>query len=454
MKIVIAGCGKIGRSVVESLVEEGHDVFVIDKEETVAKTVGDVFDVQCFIGDATDYSALSAAGVAEAELFASLTCSDETNLLACFMAKTMGAQRTIARVRNSQYFRTDESIEMLRKELKIDLAINPDKIVAEELLRMLQIPAALKTESFLRNQFELVEIPVKDDSVLCGYSLAELRQKYRSRFLVCCVQRGGKVYIPDGSFVIEKGDRIGLTALKNEMASVLNSIGMGAPFARNVMILGGSRIAMYLCRELEKSNAKIKIIDKDIDVCNRLNDVLQKTAIIHGNGVDVDVLREEGILNTEAFITLTGLDELNLLLSYRAAEFDVPKVITKLNTRGFFKTANKLNLDTIITPHKVIASIFVRYARALENSLGSVIETLYKFMDDEVEAAEFIIEKDWKYQNIPLKNLTLKQNLLVSGIRRGNSVIIPTGEDSLMSGDSVVIISSERITDLSDIIKK
>lgn len=454
MKIVIAGCGKIGKSVVESLVRGGHDVFVIDTDEAVCKKVGDVYDVQCFIGNATDHDALVEAGVKDAELFASLTCDDESNLLACFMAKNLGAKKVIARVRNPHYYKTEESIEVLRRDLGIDLAINPDKLVAEELLRMLQIPSALKTETFLKGRFEIVEVPVKDDSVLCGKSLAELRQKYKSRFLVCCVKRGGEVYIPDGSFVVEKGDTIGITSLTGEMAKVLSSIGMGSPLCKNVMIVGGSRIAMYLCRELEKTGAKIKIIERNPDVCNYLSDVLEKTSVVLGNGTDDEVLLEEGIMNSDAFITLTGLDELNLLMAYRALELKVPKVVPKINTKSFHNTARTLNLDTIITPHNVIALLFDRYARALENSLGSIIESLYRFMDERVEAAEFVIEEDWKYTGIPLKDLKLKPNILVAAMKRGNRVTTPTGDDSFKVGDSVVIVSVDSVANLSDIIKK
>lgn len=450
MKIIVIGCGKIGTTIIASLAAEGHEVVGVDQSDAVIAEISDIYDVMCVCGNGADYNTLFEAGVEKADMVISVTGSDELNCLSCFLAKRMGAQHTVARIRNPEY--SVKNIGFMRQHLDISLVINPELLAAQELFNILKLPSAVNIEMFSRRNFEMVELRVKPDSLLDGCRLSELRKKYNASFLVCVVQRGEEVYIPDGNFELKAGDRIGLTAAPTEVQKLLKKLGILQKQARNVMILGGSRTAFYLSKLLLKSGNTVKLIDKDHKRCVELSEILDGAVVIEGDGAEQELLFEEGIHNMDAFVALTGMDEENILISFFAASQNVPKVISKVNRTELASMAQKLGLECIVSPRKIIADIMLSYVRALENSLGSNVETLYKLMDGKVEALEFNVQSDFKYVNIPLKDMRLKPNILIAGILRKRKALIPTGEDSICSGDKVIVISAGRpLNDLADI---
>lgn len=451
MRIIVVGCGKIGKTIIENLIAEGHDITVMDNDPKVISEVTNIYDVLSLCGSGTDCEALSEAKVNTAELFIAVTGSDEFNMLSCFLAKKMGAKHTVARIRNPEY--NAKQFDYLRKELSISVAINPELSAAKEMFNILKLPSAIKVETFSRGNFEMVEIFVKPDSTLDGISLIELRKKYTQKFLVCVVERDDKIYIPDGNFVLRKGDRIGLLASPAEIQHLLKNLGISQKKARNVMILGGGKTAYYLSRMLLLSGNSVKIVDIDHTRCIQLSEALPEAVIINSDGANRELMLEEGIGSVDAFVSLTGDDEKNILLSYFASEHNVPKVITKVNRSEYLATAEKLGLESITAPRRAVAGVVVRYARALENSIGSKVETLYRLMDDKAEALEFEVAADSEIIGIPLKELKTKSNVLVGGIIRGRRAIIPNGDDVILSGDKVVVISTgERFANLEDII--
>lgn len=452
MKIIVMGCGKIGKTIVENLTNEGYDVLAIDKNPDVITEITNVYDTMGVCGNGADCDTLTEAGVESADLFVAVSASDELNLLACFIAKKLGAKHTICRVRNPEY--NDKELNFMRQHLELSMAINPEALAGKALYNLLKLPSALKVDTFSGKNFEMVEMIVRPEYKLANMSLIEMRKKYKANFLVCVVQRGEDVIIPDGSFVLKDGDIIGITASVFELQKLLKSIGVQQKQARNVMIMGASRTAYYLSKLLLNSGNSVKIIEKDEARAAHVSDILPGAVVLCGDGAEQELLLEEGIRSTDAFVALTGMDELNILISCYANSQGVPKVISKVNREELAGMASKLGLETIVSPRKIIADILVRYARALENSLDSQMETLYKLMGGKVEALEFNVLPDSKLVGITLRELQLKENILIAGIVRGRKAIIPSGDDVILADDRVVIIAAgRRIQNLSDIIK-
>ena len=441
MKIIVAGCGKVGIKIIEALVKEGHDVTIIDRDPNMVSEMANIYDVMGVCGNGADYDALNEAGAKDAELFIAVTGSDEFNMLSCFIARKMGAGHTIARIRNPEY--NDKNLEFTRQQLNISMAINPEHMAAQELYNMLRLPSAASVEYFARRKFEMVVFKLRDDNKLDGLRLADARNKFNARFLVCAVQRNGDIIVPDGNFVLQAGDKIGVTATYGEYTKLMRETGTAQRQAKKVMILGGSRTAFYLAKRLSETGFSVKIIEQDIDKCDELSDLLSKVMIIHGDGAQQELLMEEGITSQDAFVALTGMDEENILMAIYAASKNVPKVIPKVNRAELNDMAEKLGVDSIISPSSLIADVVLRYARALENSMGTKIETMYKVMDGRAEAIEFIVGPDFPRLNVPLKNIHLKKNVLIAGIIRGKQTITPDGNDVIMDGDRIVIFSAD-----------
>ena len=451
MKILIAGCGKIGSEILVSLVSEGHDVTILDTDSSVITELTNIYDVIGVCGNCTDCETLSEAGVEDTDMYIAVAGSDELNMLSCFIAKRMGAKHTIARIRNPEY--NDSSLDFMRQQLDLSMSINPEMLAAEALNNILKLPSALKIETFSRRNFEMIELHLKENSLLNGLKLSELRDKYKAKVLVGVVQRGDEVHIPDGSFILKSGDRIGITATASEIQKFLRSIGVLQKQARSVMILGGSKTAYYLAKKLETAGTSVRIIEKDPKLCAELCDALPKAFILNGDGAKQELLTEEGIASQDAFVSLTGIDEENILISYFAMSQNVPKVITKVNRDELMPLAEKLGLDCIISPKKIIVDVIVKYARALRSSLGSNVETLYKLMDGKAEALEFKVSSDWPMLRKPLRELSFKRNILIAGIIRDRKTIIPAGDDVILPGDHVIVLAADQIlSDMSDIL--
>ncbi len=452
MKIIVAGCGKIGITLIENFVNEGHEVVALDSNPDAITDITNVYDAMGVCGSATDCDTLAEAGVDKADVFVAATDADELNMLSCFLAKRMGASHTIARIRKPEY--NDQNVGFMRQQLDLSMSINPEQLAAQELFKVLKLPSAMMVETFSRRNFEMVELRLRPESPMDGLSLSELRKKYAAKFLVCVVQRGEEVYIPDGDFVLRAGDRIGVTATPTEIHRFLRMVGVMQKQAKSVMILGASRMAYYLGKMLLDNGTTVKIIDQDRDRCRQFCDLLPGATMIHGESIQQELLVEEGIGSVDAFVALTGIDEENILMSFYANAQNVPKVVAKVNHNELAAMADNLGLECIISPKKVVVDVLLRYVRALENSLGGQVETLYKLMDGRAEALEFKVQADFEALQIPLKELALKKDILIAGIVRGRKNIIPSGDDVIAAGDRVIILAAGRaLNTLSDILE-
>lgn len=451
LKIIIVGCGKVGRTLVEQLIKEGHDITIIDKKPGMIQQITNLYDVMGIAGNGASYSILEEAGIKSADLIISVTGSDELNLLCCTIATQVGNCAAIARVRTPDY---SKEANYLREKLGLALIINPELEAAKEMARILYLPTSLEVNAFAHGQAELIKFQIPDGSSLDGMQIADLGRKLSTNVLIGAVERGEEVHIPSGYFTLHSGDTVSFVSTKKAAIEFFKHLGLNTRQVRNTLIIGGGRAAYYLADQLIKTGISVKIIESDFNRCEELSILLPKAVIINGDGTDKDLLKEEGIEDVESFVPLTGIDEENIMLTLYAKTVSKAKVITKLNRINFTEVINSLHLGSVVYPKYITSEAIIAYVRAKKNSINSNIETLYHMYDSRVEAIEFLIEEESEITNIPFKDLKLKDNLLISFINRNGSIIIPSGQDSLQVGDSVMIITSHTgLNNLLDILK-
>lgn len=451
MKIVLVGCGKIGKTIIDSLVRENHDITAIDLNPKVIESVTDRYDVMTLCGNGTEYTILREANVAKADLFIAVTDSDELNMLSCLSAKRLGAKYTVARIRSLQ--NNAESLEFMQKNLDLSMAINPELMTAQAIYNVIKLPSASKVEIFSSRHLKMIEVPLPENSAFDGISLKELRKGRRERFLISTIMRGENVIIPNGDFILRSGDKLGLIVSESDVQKVLAILGVQHKAVTGVIIIGAGIIARYLARMLSNDHIAVKLIESDEKLCDEICDELSpNVTLISGDGTNQSLLMEEGLKSTDAFLTLTGKDELNILMSFYARSQNVPKLVTKVNIDEYASLAEQLGLNCIMTPRRIVADSIVKYARALESSLDSQIETLYSLMNGKAEAAEFKILSDFKRCNQPIKFLKIKKDYIVAGIIRKRKPVIPSGDDVFMPDDHVIVIAAgQKLHSLSDI---
>ena len=451
MKIVIIGDGKVGYKLAKQLSEDNYDVVLIDNNAGKLKAATNKLDIICITGDGVSAEVQREADVPHADLVIACASTDELNMLSCLIARRLGARHTIARVRNPSYY---QQIDILKEDLRLSMAVNPELAVANEISRVLIFPVASKIETFVKGRVELVEFMLRSGNPIIGHNLAEIYRKYQIKILGCAVQRGKKVYIPDGEFVPQEGDKLHIAASHREIELFFKSLGDCKNKIRRVLICGGGRVGFYLAKQLLSLGMQVKIIEQDLKKCETLCESLPKATIIHGDAADHDLLIEEGIHETDALIALTGMDEENIIMALFAKMQGVHKIIAKVNEDTRAQMVEGLGIDSIVSAKSATADVILSYVRARQNSLCSAnVETMYRLVDGQVEALEFIIRKENNYTNVPLKNITIKPNNLIACIGRKRQIIIPNGEDVLQVGDSVVVVTLERkIQDITDIL--
>ena len=452
MKIVIIGDGKVGYKLAKQLSSEKYDIILIDNnEENLRKSI-ERMDVFCVAGEGGSVEVQQRADVPHADLVIACTSTDECNMLSCLIARRLGARHTIARVRNPIYYK---QIDFLKKDLHLSMVVNPELIVAGDITRLLLFPDASKVETFVKGRVELVEFPIHCGK-LEGLSLSELYARFQVQVLVCAVESGETVLIPDGDYILKAGDKLHIAASHQNMEQFFKKIALRKEKIKNAMICGGGRVAYYLASQLCNLGMNVKIIERNRERCEELCELLPKATIINGDATEHDLLIEEGIEKTDAFIALTGMDEENIIMSLFASKQSVSKVIVKINEDRRAMMIDELGLDSIVSAKTATADAILGYVRARRNSQCSAnVETMYQLLDGRVEALEFIIKSENAYTGVPLKDLNLKVNNIIACIARGRKIIIPNGDDSIQVGDSVVIITmTKQIRDLDDILVK
>lgn len=452
MNIIIVGCGRVGRSIAEQLNTEGHSITVIDEEPSTLEKIYDTQNVMAILGNGATYSVLHEAGIDSCDLLIAVTATDELNLYTCLLAKNAGVPSTIARVRNPEYI---SDVNVIKDDLKLTLAINPEYACAGEIARLVKYVGIKSIRSFAGGHIDLIKIVVKGSSPLADKRLADIGSLLKGGIRFCFVERGEELYIPDGEFVLKEGDEVSFVAPSQAAAKLLKSLGIISPKARSAMILGGSKIAFYLAKILRETGLSVKIIEKEEGRCEELSESLPGVMIIHGDGMDEDLLKSEGIERADVVVCLMDTDEENLLASLYAKQVNPnAKVVTELGNLKFRSVVDQLPLDSIIRPKHLTGQYIIRYVRGMQNTIGNNVETMYKISHNRAEALEFRVREDSVVTGVPLSKLNLKKDLQIICIRRNGKIMTPGGNDTIEKGDSVIIVTKQKgLTDLKSILR-
>ena len=449
MNIVIIGIGRLGRTVVEQLSKEGHDIVVIDNDKkTLEKTIND-FDVIGLLGNGANYDIQNAANVETADLLIVCTSSDELNILCCMVAKKLGQTDTIARIRNPEYFNL-----FMGRDLGLNMMVNPDYEGAMEVFRILRSPGTIKTEPFAKGKVDLVEFKLTNDNPLINKPITEISSNYKLKMLVCAIQRDKEVIIPNGDTILRENDKIYVVTSAQNVYLILKNLGINEGIVKNVFIIGGGNISYYLAKKLIGAGLSVKIIEKNETKSLELSESLPEAEIVLGDASEQEILLEEGLLKADAVIILTGSDEENIMISLFASSHKAKKVITKINKLSYYSMLETSGVESIISPRLLTADHIIRYVRSKQNSFGSSVLNLYSIVNDKAEALEFKATESFKGLNTPLRELKIKKNLIIACILRGDEVITPQGPVTIEAGDNVIIVTTnEFLNDLDDILK-
>ncbi len=451
MQIIIVGCGNVGATLTEQLSKEGHNITVIDVDGHRVETVANQYDVMGVAGNGASFSVQNEAGIEEADLMIAVTTSDELNMLSCLIARKAGGCSTIARVRNPIY---NKEIAFIKEELGLSMVINPEYAAACEIARLLKFPSAIKVDTFAKGRVELLKCKINEGSVLHGRPLTYLSGGLHCEVLICTVQRGEEVFIPDGNFVLQEKDVISVVASSRKANDFFKKIGMATNRIKTCMIIGGGETTYYLAKQLLSMGIGIKIIEQSKERCNELSELLPQAMVICGDGTERDLLQEEGLPKVHSFVSWTSMDEENIMLSLYAKSISNAKTITKVHRIDYDKIIDSLDLGSVLYPKNITADYILQYVRAMQNSIGSNVETLYQLIEGKVEALEFRVNEQSRLVGVPLKELQLKDNLLIACINRKGVVITPGGQDSIQMGDTVVVVTTNQgFNDLKDILR-
>lgn len=450
MRLIIVGAGKVGATLVEKLSMENHDLVIVDKNAQHIEGLLNKYDVQGICGGGCDRSILAEAGADKADFLIACTSRDELNVLCCMLAKKMGTRYTVARVREPEYF---TETDYMSKELGLDLLFNPEYRTAMEIAQVLKFPSAVNIETFAGGSVVMMELKINSGNPVIGKQISDIIKEYEVKVLFGLVERDSRVFIPRGDFVLAEGDRVHVTATETEMAAFSKKLHIFKQRAKSVFIIGGGKIAYYLAKELLETGVDVKIIEKDEDRCIELSEELPRATILFGDGTDQEVLDEEGLRKSDACVTLTGMDEENVIISLYAASRKVGKVVTKVDRPTVAHMVKNLGLDTVLSPRNVIANQILRFVRATQSGSETGIKNLYR-LHEHVEALEFTLSADCPFLDICLKDLKIKQNFLVCGIVRDGNFLVPAGDTRFLPHDNVLVITTDRrVNDLNQILK-
>ena len=441
MNIIIAGGGKVGQTLARQLAAEGHDLTLIDRDNQVLEKTVERYDAMVVSGNCASSDVLLNAGIREADLLIAATAMDEVNLLCCMTAHGLNPNlHTIARIRTPEYA---QQIMTMRDVFPLSLTVNPEKQAAMEIERLLKFPGFLRRESFAQGRSEIVELRIDASSKLCNLPLSEMSTVVKCRVLVCAVLRAGTAVAPSGNFVLKEGDRIFVTAPTSNLAILLKSLGIVTKKVRNVLLCGGGRVSYYLASLLEDDNMSVRILERDRNRCITLAEQLPEAIVIHGDCSSQATLDSQGLEDMDAVVTLTGLDETNMVVSLYAGNRGVSQIITKLSRTENSTLANTMALGSTVSPKELCCNTIVRYVRAMQNQTGAAV-SVHAIADGQVEAVEFLVDDATKNCAIPLKDIRLKPNVLIASITHGADTQIPNGGSVFQPGDTVVVVTTRR----------
>lgn len=451
MNIIIVGGGMVGENLVAQLNEEDNNITIIDTSSDIVNKLTTRYDIMGIVGNGATHQIQQEAGISQADLLIAVTGSDELNLLCCLVARKATKCPTIVRLRDPEY---SKDVPFLKDELGLEMVINPEYVAAEEIARVLRFPSALKIETFANGRVELMKFRIPEGSSLIDLAVKDVVTKLHCDILVCTVERGNEAYIADGNFVFKEKDILSIIASPKNANEFFRKINYTSSSVKDAIMIGAGDVSQYLCDIMKKTGVSLKVVEKDATLCDEFSSLYPEVSVINGDASDNEMMLEEGLATTDAFIALSQMDEENILHTLAAKNITKCKLITMVTKSESTELVSHLDLDTIINPKTVTSDMIIRYVRATKNTLGSNVETLYNFIPGKIQASEFKVVDNSTITNIPLSKLTFKNKILIASILRGDNVIIPRGHDVILPGDSVIIVSEIMpLHDISDILK-
>lgn len=456
MKVIIVGGGKVGELLCADFSNTFDEVTIIDTNELRVEKLVETYDINGLIGNGANSEILLEADAPNTDMFISVSTSDEINMISCIAAKQMGAKYTIARIRNPEYSKTKE---FLKQSLGIDLMVNPEYEAAKQIFYMLKYPTATKVESFSNNQFNILEVIINENSVLNGVSLIESKKTIDFPSLVCLVERQGEVFVPRGNYVFKVGDKVHITASNKNLKNFYKLLGNKNNLEKKVtssLIIGAGKIAYYLVEFLQKASFYTKIIEINKEKAISLSETFPEIDVIWADGSDRDTLIEEGIQTFDSCISLTGLDEENIIINLYAHKLGIKKTVAKVNRASLKQIAEDIGQYSYITPKEIVGNIIKKYTKSLQGRTTSDIESYYRIANNKAEVIEFkITSENAKVIGTKLKDLDINNNMLIAFIIRNNKQIFPNGDDEIKVNDNVVVVSYEhKLEHIDDILAR
>ena len=442
MKITIAGCGRVGIAIARQLVREKHDIIIIDNNQSNIDMIGNSLDVLPVKGDAASAQVLLEAGVEDSDLLIAVTDSDTVNLLICIIAKRIGIERTIARIREPIYSHT---INLIKEDMGLSFVVNPERDAAKEILGSLMFKGASQVETFAKGSNEVMTFTVKEKNPIAGMMVRDLSKFINRRLLICAIKRGDKIFIPNGNVDIHVNDIISFVSTREDAVHFFKKMKYETGRISDLTIIGGGKLGYYLAGMAVSNGIEVRIIDQDPVVCRELDDLLPGVEIMCGDGTNLDVLEECGVFRSSAVALITGSDEKNVLVSmYLSKLYPDIKVITKIKKSDFEEMLYGIDIGNVFNPKYIAADRVISYVRAMSETVGNEVQSLCHVIDNKVEVLEFRIDETSDKLGIPLQNIRFREHILIAGITRGSESFIPNGNDSIELGDTILVITTDK----------
>ncbi len=433
MRIIIAGAGEVGFYLAKSLTHEKQDIVILDVVQDRLNYISTHLDVRTIKGSSTSYRVLDEADVSKADLLIAVTSSEETNLATCIIAKKLGAKKTIARIDNTEYLTDTEKLNL--KDLGIDELISPESLAAREIKRLLREAALTDTFEFDNGMLTLVGINIDKNNFLANKSLKEtVHLNPDHNFITVCILRNGKTIIPHGDTVFMPKDHAYFIAVPDGISEVIQLSSQERVTFKNLMILGGSKVGFHAARRLSKKY-RIKLIESDKERCEDLADALNDTLVIHGDLTNVELLKEEGLQEMDAFIAVSNNSETNIISCLVAKTCGVKKTIALVENMDYIHLSQNIGVDTMINKKLIAANFISRYIRQ------SYVISLTGIHGSDAEIMEFEVKESSKINKKKVRDLHFPKSAIIAGVVRKGIGYTTFGDFEFRPHDRAVILS-------------
>ena len=438
MRIIVIGAGEVGYHIAERLSHEAaHEIVVIERTADVCRRVQEELGVRAIEADGSSPRALEAAGVRDARIVIAVADVDEVNIVSCAIAHQYGVPTKIARVRDIEL--GEHPILAGGKVLGIDLLINPTRVVADEILRVIKTTGAAEVADFAGGRVQLLGVKIGRGAPLMNRRLRDLRSvQARSPFLIVGIARGEHLVVPTGDTVVNADDHLYVVARQDVIPDILTLMGRAVATTRRVMVIGGGRIGLHVARALEAENVAVTVVERSRERCELLAKELGRARILSGDGTDVRMLTEGGLSEVDAVATLTDDDPTNLLAALLGKRHGARKAVALFKRRDLISLVGSLGIDAAISPRLLTASVILKFVR------GGRVVSVFELPESEAETLEVVVQERAPAARRSLETLGLPQDALVGAIVRGEDVLVPEADTTLEVGDHVILLALPR----------